>query len=577
MDEELRLIALRHPLFTQYTNDWELWRTVYEGGSKFIDTHLERFSKREESADFEQRKKLTYNPGFAACALDEVKNAVYGRMPDITRVGGSPSYQMAITGAEGGVDLTGSSMNYYIGQKVLPEMLAMTRVGVYVDMPPVEGRTILDAKRAKVRPYIYRYQAEEILNWQLDLSSSRNEYSSILLQESYDTWDTRWNMASGSAIRIRYMYKDAEGVHCLFFDLEGYRLDMLGNRIESAHYLLPNMKRIPFVLYEIPSSLLKNTAKYDVAMLNVASSDINYAVKANFPLYVEQQDSRATNPNAQKDANGSDKEIPVGSASGRAYGQGLNEPNFIHPSPEPLKASMEKQEQMKRDIRLLTHLALTNMTPTKQQSAESKGLDNQGLEAGLAFIGMQLERGERLIAEYWAEYENSTPATVTYPTQYNLKSDAERRDEVDHQTEILPKIPSLLFQKEVGKQIARNVVGHRVSREVMTNIEKEIDKAPFMISDPINTIADVTAGVLSKEDCAKVRCYPATTVETANKEHAARLAEIAKSQAPTNGAARGVADTGADPKAGSKERAAARNSDTSRTSNGGDRTRGPGK
>jgi hypothetical protein len=580
------LIALRHPNYSLMTEDWSLWRQVYEGGNTFINNHLQRFSKREGVEDFDNRKKLSYNPGFAASALDEVRNSIYGRMPDITRAGGSTSYQTAIEGKEGGVDLTGSSMNYFIGQKVLPEMLAMTRVGVFVDMPPVEGRTILDAQRQKVRPYLYHYAAEEVLNWTLDLTSSRNEYSNLLLEETYNTWDVKWNMPSGIDTRYRFMVKNAEGVFANFFDTSGNAIDMFGNAGDRV-YQLNGMQRIPFVIFEIPHSILKNTAKYDVALLNIASSDVNFSVRANFPVYVEQEDSRGGNPHAQKDeGGGTTQSVAMGVMQGRAYGAGLHPPSFIHPSPDPLKASMEKQEQMKREIRLLTHLSVTNMSPTKQASAESKGLDNQGLEAGLAFIGMQLERGERLIAEYWADYEGlKQPATVTYPTTYSLKSDAERQGETDHLTEILPKIPSLMFQKEVAKQAARNTIGHRISKETLTKIEGEIDQAPFLVVDPLTTQTDVVNGVLSKEDCAKARCYPAETVNKANTEHAQRLAEIAKSQtspgpgnqAAANGAARGVPDTGADPLAAAQEKTAASNSDTSRTSQGGARVRGVGK
>ena len=58
-------------------------------------------------------------------------------------------------------------------------------------------------------------------------------------------------------------------------------------------------------------------------------------------------------------------------------------------------------------------------------------MDNQGLEAGLSYIGLVLENAERQIAEHWAAYEERNPlkrqiATIKYPDVYSLKTDADR-------------------------------------------------------------------------------------------------------------------------------------------------------
>src|ERR1043166_8233081 len=91
-NDEPRLIDLRHPVFSDHYEDWTLWRNVYESGRKFINRYLERFSKREDGSEFEQRKKLSVPAGFASSAVDDVKNNIYQRMPDISRAGGSTTY-----------------------------------------------------------------------------------------------------------------------------------------------------------------------------------------------------------------------------------------------------------------------------------------------------------------------------------------------------------------------------------------------------------------------------------------------------------------------------------------------------
>src|SRR5262245_20206728 len=435
-------------------------------------------------------------------------------MIDISRKGGSQTYDSAVAGEDTGVDLCGSSMNYFVGQRVLPELLVMKMVGVYVDMPPINGQTLMDTLDLKIRPYLYIYKAEEICNWVPDLSDRPNEFREILVRETYDAIHPKYGVPYKTETRYRHMYMNEEGYCiCEYFNEAGDLIDEAGEMTNMVQNL--QIKRIPFVMLQLPYSLLKATSKYQVALLNIASSDINYILKANFPFYTEQRDYAARSPHTE---GGTDQDIDVGVTSGRAYGRNLERPGFIHPSSEPIKASMDKQEQLKQEIRLLVNITLANMVPQKQASAEARDRENQGLEAGLAFIGMELEKAERKVAEYWGMYENSTPATVHYPPRYSLKSDAERREEADHYKEMMPIIPSPTFQKTLAKLLARAMVGYRVSYETMTTIETEIEKSEFVAADPDIIQRDVELGILSKEYASDVRLYPEDNIEKANKE-----------------------------------------------------------
>src|SRR5690606_448641 len=101
-----------------------------------------RHSNREDNSDFCERKDMSYVPSFAKAAINDVKNSIYQRMIDIVRVGGDESYNDAVAGKAGGVDLRGSTMNSFIGCKVLPELLVTAKVGIFVDMPARTGITL---------------------------------------------------------------------------------------------------------------------------------------------------------------------------------------------------------------------------------------------------------------------------------------------------------------------------------------------------------------------------------------------------------------------------------------------------
>jgi len=587
----LTVDSLTHPDYLARLNDWQKWRYTYEGGRPFIDKYLKRFSNREDYQDWLDRKSITYCPAFAKAGINEVNDSIYQRMVDITRVGGSQAYNNAMLGLENGVDLQGNSMNSFIGQEVLPEMLMMGKVGVYVDMPVLQGQSLAHTKGK--RPYIYLYKIEDIRNWVLD-DKSEDQFQSILLRDHSFVFDEETGFPISIEDRYRHLWKQDGVVWVQMYN-------SVGNKMEDPVIL--NIPKIPFVLFELSDSLLTDIADYQIALMNLASSDIAFTLKANFPFYVEQYDARAEGspyirgfegePEYDDDGNevsagegeradeAQEKSIKVGASTGRRYPKDLDAPAFIHPSSEPMKASMEKQEQLKREIRLLLNLGLSNVKTVGMQSAESKKEDNRGLEAGLSNIGMTLEKGEREIAHIWSMYEgNKTPGTVKYPVNYSLRSEDDRRAEAKDLESLMSSIPSGTYQEEIGKQITRVMLGHYVSPETLAKIDDEIMAAPNMVADPAIVAQDVENGLVCPETASMLRGYPEDEAKKAEEAHAKRLARIAAAQSnvPTDAVdgARGVPDADGDPKkTGKVEKEESR--DTDQDDVVSDKTRGEGK
>jgi len=164
-------------------------------------------------------------------------------------------------------------------------------------------------------------------------------------------------------------------------------------------------------------------------------------------------------------------------------------------------------------------------------SAESKTLDQQGLEAGLSYIGLEAENAERRVAAFWAMYESGQPASVNYPERYSLKTEEERRKEAKDLAEMADRVPSSEYKRQVFKKIANVLIGHTVTEEELQRVYTEIDKAKVLIMNPDVIAKDIEQGVLSLELAAVAKGYPNNSVKDAAAEHADRLARIAISQA----------------------------------------------
>ena len=560
----------KHPHYQSYYQDYLKWRSVWAGGQQFVDRYLQKLSARESDEDFAARKCITYIPAHAKAAITDVRNAIFQRMPDVIRRDGPESYQTAINGEGRGVDLNGSSMNSWLAHNILPELMVMSRVGIFVDRPKVTQATTLAEQPGS--PYLYYFQTEDIQSWHYDVNG---ELDAVLVKEHNSGLDEDTGLVTSTSSRFRLLRRVREGVLVTYWDfrapLGGPSKTPVITELEDETVLL-KMERIPFVILDIGQSLLADVANHQIAMLNLASSDMNYAIKSNFPFYTEQvaqgqqlphnrQPGGLVGTAAAAQASGA-RIINVGATQGRAYPRGTERPAFIHPSSEPLRASMDKQQQLKNEIRELINLALSNVNPGRA-SAESKLLDNQGLEAGLSYIGLEIERAEREIAKFWAAYESTNNvAHVKYPDNYQLKTDKDRRKEASELEELKDGTPSPTYKKEICKQIARVTLGPKISLETMQRINDEIDGSIGIETSTTTIRNDVEMGVLSLGTAAKMRGYPDGEVAQAKKDHAERLARIQMAQtSPTDlPAARGLVDL--DPNINSADEEKASSQDT---------------
>ena len=536
-----------HPQYLYDSLEWTKWRLCWNGGRDFVNRYLRKFTTREDNEDFAIRRELTYPSMFATSQIIDIANSVYDRMAEIKRKSVSKSYLKAITGLDGGVDLTNANMNYFMGIEVLQELLFMKRVGVYVDMPNIPTNNLKEA--SKLRPYVYVYRTEQILNWKYG-SDGKLDY--LLLNDV--NYDSAENNVIVSVERTREYIRSNGQVY----------LKITGDDNQQSEMVL-NIPEIPFVIFELTHSLMSLVADHQIALMNIESSDINFITKANFPIYVEMFDpqyeqmlqSIVTSSDPNNPTEGSDaaskmseaSKIKAGSFHGKRFAKTVTEyPTFIAPPPDTIKLSMEKQEQIKKDITLILNKSTANLKSTRS-SGESKQVDISREEQGLTQIGFELSRGEHEILRFWLMYENKTLSDndiILYPTVYKLKDDDTRVNECKQLNELKTLAPSQTYRRELAKRAVNVLFSGKISDETLKKIEDEIDSSIAPVDLEYKAISsDIIAGVLSPETGALIRGYPEGEAERAKQAHAERAARILLAQQSV--ANRGAADLADDP------------------------------
>lgn len=548
------LTGIRHPEYLEDEIYWDEWRAIYNGGPQFVRRNLKKFSNRETDSDFKDRKFYTPIPTFAKSAINDIRNAIFQRLRDVTRRDGSEAYMKACAGEMGGVDNKGSSMQSFLGVDALTELLVMGKVGVYVDMPSLSGlRTMADEDKA--RPYCYYYSVEDILSWAPAKPEEPGQFNAVMLRDHAMAYNQGFApgvyLPDEGYVRYRVMWRDkATGkVKMKLYNEEDKLIDLYGNPLTSddVETITLDLDRIPFTVMDIGGSLLKDVYKHQVALLNLGSSDVSYALKANFPFFIEQKDMRAVGTHLKKtiaddgttvtsDNTQVGEEGRTGVSHGRTYDLKAAAPSFIHPSPEPLMASMKLQEKLEDDIRKLINLAVQNKMGQRAISAEAMKLSDQGLEAGLSYIGLVMEGAERQIAEYWAAYENKDEskrkvATIKYPDRYSLKNDEDRIKEAQELSALMYSVPGRTVKKELSKNIVTILMSGKVDSDKIESIFKEIEDADYATSDPDIILRAQEQGLCGEQIASKALGFSDNEYLTARKDHKERAKRISEAQA----------------------------------------------
>lgn len=513
------LITRKHPSFLRDSADWMEWRYCFEGGRIFRDMYLRRYNDRETIPEFERRKDMTPIPAYAKKEINRIKNGLFQRFADILRRGGSTSYQSAMAGIGRGVDGKGLSMNEYTGKMILPELLVIGRVGVLLDAPKITGTTLADVPE-DFTPYLCLYPVEHIpLTVPAD-DGQEGEFKSVMLMDRYFNSNIQ-NGVYEDNTQYRWYYLDPERGGKVTVQL----LDKNGKE-KMGGQTFTELTRIPLTFIDIGASLIQDACSYQRALLNLISSDTAYANDANFPFLTKQR----KNLNAPDHLNGEGKSADVGPKKGLLYEHETDRPEFIHPSSEPLRISLDLRKEMKAEVRELITGAL-----------ESIGAEGT-VESGLAFIGLMLQAAENNIADDWAAYEQIEKtrrdvAMVSYPECWAIKSEKERIETTEALTQLMYKIPGRLVKKEIAKQAADKLLRGTVKAEKLDAIFAEIDSADYCTSDPDVIIDAKREGLVSAETGTMALGFPKEESAKAKEDQAERAATIVAAQADAAGAA----------------------------------------
>lgn len=573
---KLSLSTISHPDFHIDSTRWAEYRLTFEGGEEFMREYLIR-NTDETDNEFYDRKLNTPIPAVAKEAVKDVQRAIVQRLRDVTRQGGSAYYQAIVAGEGSGIDREGQSMNEFIANVVLEELLVMGRVGVFVDNIAPDGPTLADGTS---QPYAYAYRVEDILNWKTTRPEKHGVFSMILLRDR----EIIFNQAFG----IKFPNKTQERFRLVWIGDDGFMRYRFLNKdlqqidpevvnpqlvIEDNGAIRTQLREIPFIMPSLSGSLLADVCGYQRGLMNIASQEVMFAMNVHgMHMLTIQKDSRADGMDWRKTADNAEpggqrardlrekQGVRSGWIRGRYYSIEEAQPGWIGPNADSLKISSDYRMKLADEVRQLVNVAVQNQTGTRSESRETREISAQGLESGLHFIAMKAQHVENEVARFIAIYEGrDKPAVVTYPKRFRLKTMNERIKDAQEFKKLVDDLPTQETKKEGIKQIVLDLFTETISSETMDRLLMAIDRHPY-IGDFDNTIKMIENGLITHELAGGSVDISPEEVKKAMEEKAKMAAAILEAQTKVKQdverpAARGVPEVDHNVNSGSDERA----------------------
>lgn len=435
--------------------------------------------QQAQQAPAQQKKPGLSLPTKSVDQISKVPSKLYTdaseeeEMPDITQEMARESVMYFIK--EGGpqqlaifnelyedADLQGNSIDIFM-QEAGKDAQVDGHVGILVDAPASEAeekdnpKNEAERKERNIRPYLVRYKAKDIVDWQLDKhgqfewvrlleegNEPRDPFSSEIKPiKTYITWTkTAW---------VRITIDDKNNIK----DIQEREHD-LG---EVPLVILYNKKR-------------RNRQLMGDSALNAISA-INLSLMNWLSMLDEEVYQKCLSIFVMKASGEDSKEVVFGSSNVVEYPD--EPPNFIAPRTEPWKFMLDL---IKENIQEIYRIAKMGGGGTGIQIKEAKSGVAHAYEfnetnQALADKADQLEVSENkihaLYAKWWGfEFKGK----VTYPDEFGVEDLAQ---ELNFLVQSRSAITSLTAKRELEKKVVKKLLQNNVGDQVMQRIMAEID------------------------------------------------------------------------------------------------------
>lgn len=477
MAEKVKLADRKHPLYTENSDKWDLYRDGVKGGDDFVNTDNLFTHRLEDEADFTERLDRAYYLNYCGVVPSIYNNYIFKEA-----VNRPPDENLAYFRKN--CDGRGTNISDFV-KKVGFFSKIFGVMHVLVDMPPKTKTKITNrqAKEMNMNPYCSLVYPSQLVDWSLDSSGNFNwviissVYYSDLDPAKERVTQTHYKLITREEWRV----EDSDGNPVKYDDgspNKGPNEIGVVPLITTYHQDIDDDK--------IGESLIKDIVYINRAILNWCSCVDEMIERQTFSQLVVPDDGSL----AEASETGDDPLRRVSTSSVWTFNaESKHPPAYISPNTENIVTIWNLILDHVKEIFRIGGLVGSTEDMYASTSGRSKQMGFMSVNSALVDTSNRYQKFENdickiaymLLGKNEEEYQE-----VKYPDSFDI---AALEDEVDSLFTIMSKNFSARLNKTMMKNIARKAVP-LADETTRKEIDDEIEAGDGMLQLEVGTGED---------------------------------------------------------------------------------------
>lgn len=400
-----------HDEYDKHYSEWELMEDVLAGEDKIHNSGQEYLPKLTGQTIEEYAAYVMRAPFYNATArtVDGLVGMIFRKAPTIVAPVGMENIVNDMTLDNTGLD--------ELAEQITRELVGVGRMGILVEYPKVDtvASTLAEFSQQNLRPYVTKYDAEQIINWRTERINNVMQPVMIALREEISQFVNEFECEEIEQIRVLLL---REGVYLQ----EVYRemMTVSGNKQWTVvETIVPTMRgqtltAIPFVCMNARGVYMQpeKPPMYDLATLNLS----HYRTTADLEHGAHFTGLPTAIVSGYTKENESDV-FRIGSSSAWVFPDPAANAKYLEFTGQGLDTLRNIKKDKEDNLAIL---GARMLAPEKKQSeaADTVRMRHAGDGAILSAITNAVSQGLNKALEIIAEWEGTQPATISLNEDY---------------------------------------------------------------------------------------------------------------------------------------------------------------
>lgn len=450
----------KHKFYDDYIEDWKLFGLVYESGRALID-HVIYRHPRETVANYKARVHDAYIINFAQAIIDIYNFYVTQKevSRDVPGVEDDEQWKMFLQNA----DLMGTDYNIFLNEA---QKLAAIHgaVGILVNRPPSNNRTVEQEIRDGIYPYCCMYTPENILDWkfQRNLETHRME---LVYLKLYDG-DNRYLIWTKEMWEL-WEVPTNNGMAAVKAKIIGRGQNLLG---EVPFVFLFNCRK--HGKYPVGESDIKDISRITISIVQNCSSAEEVIKFAGFPIMREPMEREGMEP---------DDEVPVGPTAVKEFDPSLgahSKPDWMPTEIlEPIDAILKWMDRKVNEIYRMAHLSgIFGQRVSENSVSSGLALRYQFSQLNTVLVkkSENMNEADFNIVRLWLKWQNQDASGIRVIRNQEFSID-ELSVVLDNSITMMKNVLSKTFRQRMQEKMVKASLP-TITQEEFKKIMDEIDK-----------------------------------------------------------------------------------------------------